>query len=130
MKNTIKHLVSSFIVLFFLFLAFGSDDSGSSSSSSSSSTPSTPKVMTRQDSIESQFSAWDGSHRTLERLIKDNMNDPDSYEHIETRYRDDKTSIFLYTKFRGANAFGGKVINEVTAKADINGNIIEILSQN
>lgn len=38
--------------------------------------------------IEAQFSAWDGSHRGLEKVVKDAMNDPDSYDHVETRYVD------------------------------------------
>lgn len=57
------------------------------------------------------------------------MNDPDSYEHIETRFRDDGDNIFVITKFRGTNAFGGKVINTVSAKVDFNGNVIEVISQ-
>ena len=80
--------------------------------------------------IEKQFSPWDGSHRGLTRFIKENMNDPDSFEHIETRFRDDGNSIFVITKFRGTNAFGGKVINYISARVDFNGNVIEVVSQN
>lgn len=84
----------------------------------------------RKEIIEKQFSAWDGSHPALTRLIKESMNDPDSYDHIETRFRDDGSSIFVITKFRGANAFGGKVINTVSARVDFAGNVIEVVSQN
>ena len=84
----------------------------------------------RKEKVEKQFSTWDGSHPALTRLIKENMNDPDSYDHIETRFRDDGSSIFVITKFRGANAFGGKVINTVSARVDFDGNVIEIISQN
>ncbi len=84
----------------------------------------------RKETIEKQFSAYDGSHRGLEKYIKDNMNDPDSYDHIETRFADKGDYILVMTKFRGANAFGGKVINAVTAKVDFEGNVIEIVSQN
>lgn len=86
----------------------------------------TPKTE-RQIKVESQFSSWDGSHPGLERLIKDNMNDPDSYEHIETRILDKGSYIFVITKFRGANAFGGKVVNTISAKVDFNGNVLEIV---
>jgi hypothetical protein len=85
--------------------------------------------MTRQELVESEFSSWDGSHRGLEKVIKKSMNDPDSYEHIETRFRDDGNTIFVTTKFRGANAFDGKVINTISAKVDFNGNVVEIVSQ-
>lgn len=84
----------------------------------------------RQERIEKQFSGWDGSHRNLEKLIKQNMNDPDSYEHIETGYKDMVLYILVSTKFRGANAFGGKVINTVSAKVDLDGNVLEIINQN
>lgn len=45
-------------------------------------------VEARKKRIDRQFSAWDGSHNNLERLIKRSMNDPDSYEHDETVYWD------------------------------------------
>ncbi len=58
------------------------------------------------------------------------MNDPDSYDHIETRFSDKGDYLFVITKFRGANAFGGKVINTVSANVDFEGNVLEIVSQN
>jgi hypothetical protein len=84
----------------------------------------------RKELIEKQFSAYDGSHRGLERYIKEHMNDPDTYDHMETRFLDNGDYILVFTKFRGANAFGGKVINTVSAKVDLEGNVIEIVSQN
>lgn len=84
----------------------------------------------REELVRDQFSPWDGSHPALTKLIKKKMRDPDSYDHIETRFRDDGNSIFVITKFRGANAFGGKVINTVTATVDFEGNVIEIKSWN
>jgi len=84
----------------------------------------------RKELIDKQFSAWDGSHPALTRMIKESMNDPDSYDHMETKFRDDGNTLFVITKFRGANAFGGKVINSVSAKVDLSGNVLEIVSQN
>ncbi|HBN7642451.1 hypothetical protein NDR77_13400 [Pseudomonas aeruginosa] len=84
----------------------------------------------RKKLIESQFSAWDGSHRTLERAIKKSMNDPDSYEHDETSYWDRGDHLVVLTHFRGRNAFGGMVRNSVKAKVDLNGNILEVIDQN
>lgn len=83
----------------------------------------------RQELVEKQFSSWDGSHRGLTKIIKDNMNDPDTYDHMETRFRDLGDYLLVTTKFRGANAFGGKVINTVTAKVDFEGNVVEVISQ-
>lgn len=71
----------------------------------------------RQEQVEACFSAWNGSHREFVRALKDRMNDPSSFEHVETRYRDDEHEVFLFMRFRGANAFGGVVLNEATASA-------------
>lgn len=57
------------------------------------------------------------------------MNDPKSYDHIETRYWDMKDHIVVVTSFRGRNAFGGIVKNYVKAKCDLNGNVISIIEQ-
>jgi len=80
--------------------------------------------------IEKQFSSWDGSHRGLTRLIKESMHNPDSYEHVETRFRDDGKSIFVITEYRGTNAFGGTVVGSISAIVDFDGNVIEVVSQN
>lgn len=84
----------------------------------------------RKNRIESQFSAWDGSHRNLERVIKKSMNDPDSYEHAKTVYWDHGDYLMVKTTFRGKNAFGGVVKNSVTAKVSLDGQVLQILSQN
>ena len=36
--------------------------------------------------VEEQFSAWDGSHLELTKLIKSALNDEKSYEHLKTSY--------------------------------------------
>jgi len=82
------------------------------------------ELAKRKKQIESQFSSWDGSHRTMERLIKSVMNDPDSYEHVETRYSDLGSKIRVSTVFRGKNAFGGTVRNTKVAEFDLNGNFL------
>ena len=81
----------------------------------------------RKKKIERQFSAWDGSHRNLERLIKKTMNDADSYDHVKTVYWDMGNYLVVKTTFRGKNAFGGVVVNWVKAKVDLDGNIIKII---
>lgn len=87
----------------------------------------TPEEHRRQ-LIEKQFSTWDGSHPAVVAYTKKYMNDPKSFEHIETTYIDQNGDVTVYMKFRGANAFGGKVINSVTATVDLSGNILEIKS--
>lgn len=86
------------------------------------------------DAFEDQFSPWDGSHNQLERYVKKHMNDPDSYEHIETRYRVVQTKTErhaeIFTSFRGKNAFGGVVKNSIMAKTNLDtGEVMEIIEQ-
>jgi hypothetical protein len=80
--------------------------------------------------IVKQFSTWDGSHIKLTKYIKENMNDPDSFEHIDTKYFIQKNSIVIIERFRGKNVYGGLVANMIEAKVDMDGNIIEIVEQN
>lgn len=63
------------------------------------------------------------------KLIKKTMNDPDSYKHEETVYWDKGDHLIVKTTFRGKNVFGGVVKNWVIAKSDLDGNILEVISQ-
>jgi hypothetical protein len=80
----------------------------------------------RQKSITSQFSAYDGSHRNFERVIKKSMNDEDSYEHIETKYWDMGDHLIVQTTFSGKNAFNATVKNSMKAKVSLDGQVLEI----
>lgn len=81
----------------------------------------------RKKRIESQFSAWDGSHRSLERVVKSSMHNPDSYEHVKTVYWDRKDHLVVQTTFRGTNGFGGVVTNSAKAKVSLDGVVIALL---
>ena len=83
----------------------------------------------RKEKIEKQFSGWDGSHPKLSRMIEEKCRNPDSYEHIDSRYRDDGNSIYVITKYRAENGFGGMTIGTVSAYVDFKGNVIKIISQ-
>lgn len=93
--------------------------------------PQKPKTAAelRKEKIEGCFSAWDGAHRNLEKQVKAAMNDPDSYDHVETRYSDKGDHLIVSTTFRGKNSFGGTVKNSIIAKTDLNCNVVEIISQ-
>ncbi|MBS2782699.1 PH domain-containing protein [Aeromonas salmonicida] len=86
-------------------------------------------IEARVERVKTQFNPWDGSHRILESAIQKSMNDPDSYEHVETTYRDLGDSLIVSTTFRGKNGFGGVVKNTVVAQVDLDGNIMEIISE-
>jgi hypothetical protein len=75
------------------------------------------------------FSPLDGSHRALTKVIKESMNDPKSFEHVETSYNDHGDYLIVRTKFRGKNGFGALVVNSITAQVDLEGNVLTILPE-
>ena len=83
--------------------------------------------LARFEQIKAQFSAWDGSHIALKSAVKNSINDSKSFEHVETRYADNGDTITVTMRFRGANAFGAIVLDEVTAVFDLEGNMREVL---
>lgn len=88
------------------------------------------KVADHKKWVDDLFSPWDGSCRDLVQLVKDNMNDPDSFKHVETRYSNNEDdSVTIIMKYRGKNGFGGVVTEYVEAKVDYTTNIISIVSQ-
>lgn len=87
--------------------------------------------------VKEQFSTL-GRNYDLEFLVKDNLNDSKSFEHIETIYtdyglnakEDNKPNIIVIMKFRAKNKLGGYVVNEVTAHIDYDTNSIKIKNIN
>ncbi len=84
---------------------------------------------THEDELAKCFREWNGAHRNLEKLVKQSMNDSNSYEHVETRYSDNGDHLIVRTTFRGKNAFGGVVKNSVTAKTDLKCNVVQVIEQ-
>lgn len=85
------------------------------------------KEERHQQNIQKLFSGWDGSHIKLTEIIKQSLNDPDSYEHLETTYIDKDSFLIVTSKFTAKNGFGGTVRNEVVVKSDTLGNILEVI---
>ena len=80
--------------------------------------------------VDAQFSVWDGSHTGLVDLVKENLNDDKSFKHVKTTYSDKGTYLIVHMTYRAANAFGGIILQNVTAKADYKTNTISVTSQN
>jgi len=122
---TVKEKISGFFVLgvivSVLFVIF-SPSGSNTRSEDAEPTPTLTVEELRKKNIEAQFSLWDGSHNKSVELIKDNMNDPKSFEHDETTYFDQEDHLIVVTTFRGKNAFGGVITNTMRTKVDINGN--------
>ena len=81
----------------------------------------------RKEKIALLFSSWDGSLKTLVSVVKTSMNDPKSFEHVETTCTDNGTDLTVRMVFRGKNALNAIVLNTITAKVDLDGNVIAIL---
>lgn len=81
----------------------------------------------RKQNIQKLFSDWDGSHIKLTEKIKKSLNDPKSYEHIETSYIDRDSHIIVNTTFTAKNAFGGTLKKDVIVVSDTLGNIKEVI---
>ncbi|GEM_PF-1934381 len=84
------------------------------------------------DNFQENFSAWDGSYRPLETMIKESMNDDSSYDHVSTTYRlvlnKDQHAV-VKTIFRGKNAYGAVVKDSVTARVNIQSGKVEKILQ-
>lgn len=80
----------------------------------------------RQRKIATIFDAWSGEVPALRESIKKSMNNPSSYDHVETRYDDSGNgdTFVVECAFRGTNAFGGVVLNKVRATVDLDGNVL------
>lgn len=85
----------------------------------------------RQETLTKAFSQWDGSQENLVKYVKDNMNDPESFEHVKTNYWDNGKSdtIIIKMTYRGKNAFGGVVTESVRAVAKISGELISVTQE-
>lgn len=69
--------------------------------------------------VDLQFSPWDGSHMTLVKLIKENLNDNKSFKHVKTTYTDNgKGMLTIHMTYRASNAYGGIILQNVTATSD------------
>jgi len=87
------------------------------------------KEEIRKQELQSQFSLWDGSHIKLEKLIKQSLNDPNSYEHIRTTYNDEDSVLIVLLQYRANNLFGGKIPKSVKAMVNMDGDVLLILEE-
>jgi len=103
-------------------LVVGISSMGSSSSVTPVKTESIQKETKKEEDKSDGFhclSAWDGSHRGVENWVKNNLRDPDSYQHKETRISPVKDGKHVLTmSYRAKNGFGGYVPGLVIADVD------------
>ena len=127
-ESVLKSVIGLIIIVGVLTVLFGGEADAPESTVVQEQRILTPEEL-RQQRIEEQFSGWDGSHRNLEKYIKRFLNDPDSYEHSETRYNDKGNYLEVLTVYRAKNGFGAMSIGAVKAKVSLDGEIMEILDE-
>lgn len=83
---------------------------------------------TREDLIYSKFYARPphGFHAPLVDLVSRNLNNPKSFDHLETFVIEKDSTILIKMDFTAENGFGGSVRESVTVEADFYGNILTI----
>lgn len=74
--------------------------------------------------LDSQFSAFDGSHRKVEAFIKAQLKNPASYEHVQTRYQVNTNTITIFTRYRARNSFNAVVTEDAVVTVDADGNVM------
>ena len=59
--------------------------------------------------------------------VKENMNDAESFEHLDSKvwYSDDYATVLM--KYREKNAFGAKVLSSIKAKVSYNCRVLEVI---
>jgi len=76
--------------------------------------------------IERQFSNWDGSHPAVVSAVKSAMHNPNSFDHVKTQFRETDSQLVVYMTYRGTNAFGAVVTNQVIARLTKSGQLVSI----
>jgi len=77
--------------------------------------------------VEEQFTQYDGGRAKLIKMVKDNLNDPDSFKYVSnTRSFDGKDLIIIMT-YRTKNMFGGVVAESVRGKVSYKDNGVAII---
>lgn len=84
------------------------------------------KSVKLKKQIDELFSVYDGSHIFLVKEVKNRLNDADSFEHVETKYKYNETdkTVGLLMTFRATNGFGAKMLGTAIATSDLKGNIV------
>lgn len=85
------------------------------------------KADERKKQIKSQFAA-DGSNWIFVYQYQKQLHDPDSFEHIETRYEVRGEYIYVEMRYRAKNLLGAKRISMKSARISIDGERMKYLN--
>ena len=86
-----------------------------------------------QKKVDAQFSPWSGEHRLLVDTVKKTLNDPGSFEHLETTTMKGTgwpDSFIVKMDYSAKNAYGGRVRASVTVlMSSEGGHILQVLDE-
>ena len=114
------------VFLAFIVIAMITPSTPSSTSSPSTDAPSSTPPAPRE--VVSN-SPWDASVYQVERYLKDNLKDPDSYDGMEWSAvtKLDAGGFMVRHKYRAKNSFGGYIIENQIFTLDEKGAVIAVL---
>ena len=78
-----------------------------------------PDIDPIETQWESCFDPWDGNHRNFEQLVKDQLNAPSTFNHVETRYSVGEFPRSVIMTYEAENLFGVPLRRTATALSDI-----------
>lgn len=122
-NKKIESIIQSLIFLIPLLIAVYIV--GCISKNNQSNTPVEHKVQTPAEQMNSAFGG-NNQHWDLRTIIKASMHNPNSYDFVSGKRWESSGEYFTSITYRGTNAFGGIVTNEVVAKLTETGKIISI----
>jgi len=112
----------SLIIIICLFIFIGIINDNSKSRSSQTSQPPT-KIVSN--------SPWDGSVRQVERWLKNNLKDPESFDAMEWSPVQEVNlathKFIVRCKYRAKNSFGGYVVENKIFHLDANGSVVNVI---
>jgi hypothetical protein len=77
-----------------------------------------------QRAIDTYTRAYDGSCVPLVSYVKDKMYDPNSFEHLSTKYSIGSGYVFVSMEYIGTNGFGGRMRQTTIAHMSFDGRIL------
>ena len=69
------------------------------------------------------FDPWDGNHRNFEQMVKNQLNAPSTFEHVETRYSVGEFPRSVVMTYEAENLFGVPLRRTATGLSDIDCNV-------
>ena len=87
-------------------------------------------VKQKFEQLQSQFSAWDGTHKNTTIFVKERLHNPKSFEHVKTTFitNEEKGFRIINMTYRGTNVYNAIVTNTIRVKVDLDGNVIGVIT--